>query len=55
MWKDLTYKERAEIINRWRKEHVLDYASKKAEYDNSMVNKFDLGGESNPMHYEHRG
>lgn len=55
MWKDLTYKERAELTNRWNKEHVLDYASKIAEYDRSFANKFDGGGDTNPMHYEHVG
>ena len=55
MWKDLSYKERAALINQWHKEHVIDYRSKKAEYDMSISNKFEDGGSTNPMGYEYQG
>lgn len=53
MWKDLTFRERAELIGKWRKQHVLDYGGKIREYDES--HRFDDGGDSNPMNYEYRG
>lgn len=53
MWEDLSFKERADLINQWHKEHVIDYASKKKEYDET--HRFDDGGGTNPMNYEWRG
>lgn len=44
MWNDLSFKERAELINQWRKEHVTNYAKKKREYDEA--HKFDDGGDT---------
>ena len=54
MWKDLSFKERAELIDSWRKEHVLDYSKKIKEYD-SAGNRFEDGGNTNPMNYDYRG
>lgn len=53
MWKDLSFKERVELINQWSKEHVLDYAKKKREYDEA--HRFDDDGDTNPMNYEYMG
>lgn len=53
MWEDLSFKERAELINQWRKEHVTDYAKKKREYNEA--HKFEEGGDTNPMNYKWRG
>lgn len=53
MWSDLSFKERAALINQWHKEHVVDYAKKKREYD--ATHKFEGGGNTNSMNYEHRG
>lgn len=55
MWKDLSFKERAELIKQWTKEHSLDYEAKKREYDATHANKYEDGGNTNPMNYEHRG
>lgn len=44
MWEDLSFKERAELINRWHKEHVTNYAEKKRKYDEA--HKFDGGGDT---------
>lgn len=53
MWKDLTFKERAALINKWTKEGNLDYGRLKREYDEA--HKYDDGGSINPMNYEYRG
>ena len=53
MWKDLSFKERAALINQWHKEHVVDYAKKKREYDEA--HRFEDGGDTNSMDYEYRG
>lgn len=55
MWQDLSFKERAKLIRQWGKEHILDYAAKKREYDEAEANKYENGGNTNPMNYEHRG
>ena len=55
MWQELSLKERMQLIHQWRKEHVIDYESKKREYDASEARKLEEGGSTNPMNYEYRG
>ncbi len=53
MWDRLSFKDRATLINQWRKQHVIDYAKKKREYNNA--HKYDDGGNTNPMNYKYMG
>lgn len=55
MWKDLSFKERAELIRQWGKQGLVDYEKMKIDYDANHVNTYEDGGYTNPMGYYHAG